>query len=118
MHPLQWSLTCDLLRRPQPSSCFQDPGLVAVHQEEGVVVAEGLRILPAWPPLTVLLQEAGDHRERCPGTVTTFQPQSEDPKSCWVTSTCKVLASSIQGHNYCKPHCYLLMVTVLALLCI
>lgn len=80
-HPLS-ILTRDLLRHPQPASGFQDPGLVAVHQEEGVVVAEGRRILPALPTLAVLLQEAGDHCQRRPGTVTALQPQSDDHKSC------------------------------------
>lgn len=73
-------LTCNLLCHPQPSSGFQDPGLVAVHQEEGVVVAEGLRFFPALPPLAMLLQEAGDHGQRRPGTIAPLQPQSEDQK--------------------------------------
>lgn len=62
--------------RPQPPGSFQHPGFIAVHQEEGVVVAEGLRILPALAPLAMLLQEAGDHAQRSPGAVATLQSQS------------------------------------------
>lgn len=80
-------LTRDLLCHPQPSGSFQYPSLVAVHQEESVVVAEGLRVLPALPPLTMLLQEASDHCQRRPGTVPSLQRQSDNQKSC----TCALL---------------------------
>lgn len=60
---------------PQPSGGLQHPGLAAVHQEEGVVVAEGFWVLPALPPLTVELQEVRDHGQRRPGAVATLQSQ-------------------------------------------
>lgn len=67
-------LTCDLLCHPQASTGFQDPGCCAVHQKEGVVVAKGSRILSALPTLAILLQEASDNSQGCPGAVTTLQP--------------------------------------------
>lgn len=93
-------LTCELLRHPQPASSFQNPGLVAVHQEEGVVVAEGCRILSALAPLAVLLQQAGDHGQRCPGTVTALQPQSDDHKSYRVTSKSEVWVPSLPSISH------------------
>lgn len=60
---------------PQPSSGLQHPGLAAVHQEEGVVVAEGFWVLPALPSLTVELQEVRDDGQCCPGAVAALQSQ-------------------------------------------
>lgn len=78
-------LTCNLLSHPQTSTRFQDPGCCAVYKEEGVVVAEWGRILPALPTLSKLLQEASDDSQRCPGAVTTLQPQTEEEKSAQIT---------------------------------
>jgi len=77
-------LTRDLLRGPQPAGRLQDPGLLAVRQQEGAVVAEGLRGLrglPALAPLAVELQQAGDHRQRCPGAGAALQTQPGDGES-------------------------------------
>ncbi len=65
------------------------------------MVAEGRRILPALPTLAMLLQEAGDHRQCRPGTVTTLQPKSDDQKSRWITPKCKVSVISSQGYISC-----------------
>lgn len=72
-HPLpDHVLTCDPLGHPQPASRLQHPGLFAVHQQEGVVVAEGCRVLPALPSLAVLFQEACDDGQCPPGAVASL----------------------------------------------
>lgn len=78
-------LTCDLLGHPQTSTRFQDPGFRAVHQKEGVVVAKGSRILPAWATLSMLLQEACDNSQGRPGAVATLQAKSDEEKSAQIT---------------------------------
>lgn len=72
-HPLLDDvLTCDPLSHPQPASRLQHPGLIAVHQQEGVVVAKGCRVLPARPTLPMLFQEACDDGQRPPGAVASL----------------------------------------------
>lgn len=64
------------------------------------MVAEGCRILSALAPLAVLLQEAGDHSQRCPGTVAALQPQSDDHKSYGVTSKSEVWPPSLPSISH------------------